>query len=67
MMREEEFVDEDRKNGEGFVFNDLGEAASFNTACPPGPHEVRGLRMQTPYAGPPLSGSQNEIPGANCF
>lgn len=55
MMREEESVDEDRKNGEEFVFNDLGEAASFNTARPPDPHQVRGLQMQTFYAGPSLN------------
>lgn len=45
MMREEESVDEDRRNGEEFVFNNLSEAASFNTARPPDPREVRGLRI----------------------
>lgn len=54
LMREEESVEEDRKNGEEFVFNDLGEAASFNTARPPDPREVRGLQMQTSYAEPSL-------------
>lgn len=46
LMREEESVDEDHKKGEEYVFNDLGEAASFNTARPPDPYEVSDLARQ---------------------
>ena len=44
LMREEEAVDEHGKTREEYVFNDLGEAASFNTARPPDPHEVCEIR-----------------------
>ncbi|KAF6234417.1 hypothetical protein HO173_007450 [Letharia columbiana] len=39
LMREES-VDEDGERREDYIFNDLGEAASFNAARPPDPHEV---------------------------
>lgn len=39
LMREES-VDEDGEKREDYIFNDLGEAASFNAARPPNPHEV---------------------------
>lgn len=52
LMREEESVDEDGKKGDEYVFNDLGEAASFNTARPPDPHEVCEIGKPTPYARP---------------
>lgn len=40
LMRAEGSVVEDGEKGGEFVFNDLGEAASFNAARPPNPHEV---------------------------
>lgn len=53
LMREEGSPDEDRKKGEEYVFNSLGEAASFNTARPPDPHEVSELSRSTLNARPP--------------
>ena len=49
LMRGEEPVDEDGENGEGYVFNDLGEAASFNTARPPNPDDVCQVKKQNPF------------------
>lgn len=40
LMRDEASVDENGAKREEYVFNDLGEAASFNAARPPDPHEV---------------------------
>ena len=48
LMRDEGTADEDRKSGEEYVCNNLGEAASFNTARPPDPHEVSELGRLTP-------------------
>ena len=53
LMREEGSPDENWKMGEEYVFNSLGEAASFNTARPPDPHEVSELGRLTLNAGPP--------------
>ena len=47
LMREEESVDEDRKKEE-HNSNDPGEAAGFNTARPPDPHEVSDLAKLNP-------------------
>ena len=47
LMREEESVDEDRKKEE-HNSNDPGEAASFDTARPPDPHEVSDLAKLDP-------------------
>lgn len=47
LMREEEFVDKEGGKREDYVFNDLGEAASFNAARPPDPHEVCEVRKRT--------------------
>ena len=52
LMREEESDEDDRNNREEYVFNDLGKAASFNTARPPDPHEVSDPENQNPWAGP---------------
>ena len=49
LMRGEEPGDEDYENGEGYVFNDLGEAASFNTARPPNPDDVSEVKNQNPF------------------
>ena len=55
LMRGEESADEDGENRNKYVFNDLGEAASFNTARPPGPHEVRvTLESKVSYFRPLL-------------
>ena len=48
LMRGEESVDEDGRRREEYVFNDLGEAASFNAARPPDPHEVCGIKKRNP-------------------
>lgn len=50
LMRGEEYVDEDGKRREEYVFNDLGEAASFNAARPPDPHEVCELESEIPLS-----------------
>ena len=44
LMREEESADEDRKKEE-HTFNDPEEAARFNTARPPDPHEVSAAEL----------------------
>lgn len=49
LMRGEEPVDEDGENGEGYVFNDLGEAASFNMARPPNPDDVCEVKKQNSF------------------
>ena len=49
LMRGEEPGDEDGENGEGYIFNDLGEAASFNTARPPNPDDVSEMKNQNPF------------------
>ena len=54
LMLEEESIDKDRKKEEENGFNELGKAASFNTARPPDPLEVSELRHQYPNAGPLL-------------
>ena len=48
LMRGEESVNEDRKKGEEYFFNNLGEAASFNAARPPDPDEVCEIGTQNP-------------------
>ena len=48
LMRGEVPGDEDEEIGEGYVFNDLGEAASFNTARPPNPDDVSEVKNQNP-------------------
>ena len=48
LMRGEEPGDEDGETGEGYVFNDLGEAARFNTARPPNPDDVSEVKNQNP-------------------
>ena len=52
LMRGEEPGDEDGENGEGYVFNDLGEAASFNTARPPNPDDVSEVKDRNPFRRP---------------
>lgn len=49
LMRDEASVDENGAKREEYVFNDLGEAASFNAARPPDPHEV--ARATTDFLG----------------
>lgn len=46
LMRGEDSVDEDGKKRGEHVFNDLGEAASFNAARPPNPQDVCEMKKQ---------------------
>ena len=47
LMRGAESVDEDEGKREEYAFNDLDEAASFNAARPPDPHEVCKIQTET--------------------
>lgn len=51
LMREEDSLDEGGKKREEYVFNDPGEAASFNAARPPDPQKVCELGNQDPHTG----------------
>ena len=53
LMREDDSVDPKRKGR--YVFSDIGEAASFNVARPPDPHEVCWFGNQSPRARPTLA------------
>lgn len=53
LMREDDSVDPKRKGQ--YVFNDIGEAANFNAARPPDPHEVCWSDNQGPLAKTPLT------------
>lgn len=46
LMREVESVDGNEEIREAYAFNDLDEAASFNAARPPNPHEVCEIRKE---------------------
>ena len=52
LMQEDESVDEDRGKKEEYIFNDIGEAANFNAARPPDPHEVCKLGKRSFHARP---------------
>ncbi len=48
LMQGGDSFDEDGEKREEYIFNDLGEAASFNAARPPNPHEVCEIRKRDP-------------------
>ena len=48
IMQRDGPTDEDPREKVEYTFNDISEAATFNTARPPDPHEVCKIRKQSP-------------------